>query len=65
MSLINTISTECTPEQNYNFDEIFQVPQKETSDFNFLEVKPKQNFINICKKQLKLKKYENNLIIDH
>ena len=67
MSLINTISTECTPEQNFNFDEIFPMSQKEkeTSDFNFLEEKPKQNFINICKKQLKLKKYENNLIIDH
>ena len=64
MSLINTISTECTPEQKINFDEIFP-NQKETSDFDFLEEKPKKDFINICKKSLNIKKCENNLIIDN
>ena len=64
MSLINTISTECTPEQKINFDEIFP-NQKETSDFYFLEEKPKKDFIDICKKSLNIKKSENNLIIDN
>ena len=62
MSMINTASTECTPQQKINFDEIFPKEANETSDFNFLDMKPKpnSNYINLCKNSLKL--YKNNLI---
>ena len=62
MSLINTASTECTPQQEFNFDEMFPIENNDTSDFNFLDMKPRPNpnYINLCKNSLKL--YENNLI---
>ena len=71
MSIINTISTECTPQQEINFDEIFPIENNEISDFNFLEEKPKpkhnQNFIKICQKSLNLNENvkNENILIDN
>ena len=66
MSIINTISTESTPPQEFNFDQIFPLSKNdnEISDFNFLDKKPHPdpNFISRCKKALKLKKINKNLI---
>lgn len=54
MSIINTVSTECTPQTNFNFDDIFSLPKpeepKEISEFNFLD--EKLNLIEICKNSL-------------
>ena len=65
---LNTISTECTPQQEINFDEIFPIEtnDKETSDFNFLDMKPNPDFIKICKNSLKLSKINENenILID-
>ena len=63
MSLINTATTDCTPQKDFIFDEIFSIQNKSnkdisTSGFNFLDEKP--NFIEICKNSLKLKQNKNN-----
>ena len=71
MSIINTISTECTPQQEINFDEIFPIENNEISDFNFLEEKPKPkhnpNFIKIRQKSLNLNENvkNDNILIDN
>ena len=62
MSKINTISTECTPQSNFNFDDMFSIPKpvepKEISEFNFLD--EKSNLINIFKNSLILNTNNNN-----
>ena len=69
MSIINTISTECTPQQDFNFDEIFPLPKNnnEISEFNFLDKKPNPNYISLCRQALKLKaiNINNNNLIDN
>ena len=63
---INTISTECTPQQEINFDEIFPIEtnEKEISKFSVLDEKPNPDFIKICKNSLKLSKINENILID-
>ena len=69
MSIINTVSTESTPQQEFNFDEIFPIENNEISDFNFLEEKPNPNpiFIKICQNSLNLHKNvkNENILIDN
>ena len=58
---MNTASTECSPQNELIFDEMFSKP-KEISPFNFLD--EKVNYIEICKNAL-LFKYEENKINPH
>ena len=58
---MNTASTECSPQNELIFDEIFSKP-KEISPFNFLD--EKVNYVEICKNAL-LFKYEENKINPH
>ena len=62
MSIINTVSTECTPQSNFNLDDIFSIAKpeepKEISEFNFLDENP--NIINICKNSLILNTNNSN-----
>ena len=55
---MNTGSTECSPQNDLNFDEIFSKP-KEGSEFNFLD--EKSNYINNCKNSLNFDINENEI----
>ena len=58
---MNTASTECSPQNEFVFDDMFSKP-KEISPFNFLD--EKVNYVEICKNAL-LFKYEENEINPH
>ena len=55
---MNTASTECSPQNENIFDEMFSKP-KEISPFNLLDEKP--NYINIFQKSLEFKEDENEI----
>ena len=56
--MINTASTECSPQNEFNIDEMFSKP-KEISPFNFLE--EKVNYVNIYKNLLTFNEDENEI----
>ena len=58
LNFMNTASTECSPQNEFIFDEMFQKP-KEVSPFNFLD--EKINYVNICKNCLLFKEDENEI----
>ena len=56
--MINTASTECSPQNEFNIDEMFSKP-KEISPFNFLD--EKVNYVNIYKNLLTFNEDENEI----
>ena len=55
---MNTASTECSPQNEFIFDDMLSKP-KEVSPFNFLDEKP--NYINIFKDSLVFNENENEI----
>ena len=55
---MNTASTECSPQNEFIFDDMLSKP-KEVSPFNFLDEKP--NYINIFKDSLLFNENENEI----
>ena len=55
---MNTASTECSPQNEFNLDEMFSKP-KEISPFNFLD--ENINYVNIYKNSLTFKSDENEI----